>query len=97
MAAEEPNEDVSYEVDSFAIEDYSDKSDESEQLSPHDGLVKAIRKYLKGAIAEHNTFDLIDLTEQAKMTPTQQIAVHKLVVTHLRSIGEVINDKVKER
>lgn len=59
-------------------------------------LIKDIRKYLTEAKSEHNSFDIIDLTEQAKMTPTQQIAVHKCVVQHLRNIEEMINDKVKE-
>ena len=59
-------------------------------------LIQELRKYLDEAIVEHNSFDIIDLTEQAKMTPTQQIAVHKCVVQHLRNIQSTINNKVKE-
>jgi hypothetical protein len=92
----QPTEDVPYEVDPFAVEDQADTPEEAEGLSPESALVKDIRQYLKEAEAEHNTLDLIDLTEAAKMTPTQQIAVHKLVVQHLRNIKEVINNKVKE-
>lgn len=94
--ANQPTEDVPYEIDPFAIEDQDDTQDDSEGLSPESALIKELRQYLKEAIGEHNTFDIIDLTEQSKMTPTQQIAVHKLVVQHLRNIKEIINNKVKE-
>jgi hypothetical protein len=84
-------------VDDFAIEDEDTATDilDDEQTA-ETIVIKEIRKYLKEAEQEHNTFDIIDLTEQAKMTPTQQIAVHKLVVKHLRNIKDIINNKVKE-
>lgn len=89
---------ISGEVDPFAIED--DTSDDAgvaeEELSVETKLIQEIRTYLKEAEAEHNSFDIIDLTEQAKMTPTQQIAVHKCVVQHLRNIKNTINNKVRE-
>ncbi len=99
-----PQEDAPYiptQVDDFAIED-NDILDGTvdtgagEELATETQLIKDIRIYLKEAESEHNTFDIIDLTEQAKMTPTQQIAVHKLVVKHLRNIGAMINEKVRE-
>lgn len=93
----EPTEDIPYTLDEFAIDDSNDSpADEDKKLSPRNALVKELRKYLKEAEAEHNTFDVIDLTEQAKMTPTQQIAVHKCVVQHIRNIKGIIDNKVKE-
>jgi hypothetical protein len=84
-------------VDDFAIEDEDTATDilDDEQTA-ETIVIKEIRKYLKEAEKEHNSFDIIDLTEQAKMTPTQQIAVHKCVVQHLRNIRNTINNKVKE-
>lgn len=90
-------EDVPYDIDPFAIEDQviDDPEGETQQVID-DAVFKDIKVYLAEAIQEHNSFDIIDLTEQAKMTPTQQIAVHKCVVQHLRSIRNMINDKRKE-
>lgn len=92
----QPTEDVPYEIDDFALEeeDFSGITDEEQGVETK--LIQDIRKYLGEAEVEHNTFDIIDLTEAAKMTPTQQIAVHKLVVKHIRNIRAMINDKVKE-
>ncbi len=87
------NEDIPYTVDDFAIAEPERKQDDNQ---PNQSVLKDIQKYLKEAIAEHNTFDTIDLTEQAKMNPTQQIAVHKQVVAHLRNIKSVIDNKIKE-
>jgi hypothetical protein len=85
-------------VDDFAIEDDDPtgvQADEADQ-TVETKLIKEIRQYLKEAKTEHNSFDIIDLTEQAKMTPTQQIAMHKCVVQHLRNIENIIKNKVKE-
>jgi hypothetical protein len=96
-----PTEDEEYlissEVDDFAIadDDGSDGVAEEEQ-TVETKLIQELRTYLNEAEKEHNSFDIIDLTEQAKMTPTQQIAVHKCVVQHLRNIRNTINNKVKE-
>lgn len=91
----EPTEDVPYEVDDFATPDVESDTDTPDQ-TVETVLIKELRQYLKEAEAEHNSFDVLDLTEQAKMTPTQQIAVHKLVVKHIRNIKQAINNKVKE-
>lgn len=92
----EPTEDIPYSAPDFAFDDEGTVADEDKKLSPRNALVKNLRKYLKEAEAEHNTLDVIDLTEQAKMTPTQQIAVHKLVVQHIRNIKSTIDNHVKE-
>lgn len=93
-----PTEDVPYDgaVDDFAIEDDEATGVVDEEQSVETKLIQEIRAYLSEAEAEHNTFDIIDLTEQAKMTPTQQMAMHKCVVQHLRNIKNMINNKVKE-
>lgn len=95
----EPIEDDDYlisgDVDADMIPDEGTTADEEDKTVETE-VIQEIRKYLSEAETEHNTFDIIDLTEQAKMTPTQQIAVHKLVVKHLRNIKGIINTKVKE-
>lgn len=92
----EPTEDVPYQVGDHAVADEDTTPDEDQSLV-NDETIAEINTYLDEAIVEHNALDLIDLTEQAKMTPTQQIAVHKLVVNHLQNIKETINNKVKEQ
>lgn len=100
--AHDPTEDEDYliseaVVDSFAIADADEEDSlDEEELTAETKLIKDIRQYLDEAEKEHNTFDIIDLTEAAKMNPTQQIAVHKLVVQHLRNIRNTINNKVRE-
>lgn len=95
--AHNPTEDVPYsQVDDFAYEDEDFSESNDEDTTVETKLIQDIRKYIKEAKNEHNSFDIIDLTEQAKMTPTQQIAMHKCVVQHLRNIEQMINDKIKE-
>lgn len=86
-------EDVPYTAPDFVTPD-DEREEDPEQ--PNKGVLVETQKYLDEAIAEHNTLDVVDLMEQAHMSPTQQIAVHKLVVQHLRNIKAVIDDKVKE-
>lgn len=94
--AEAQTEDVPYQVDKFAVADEpTDIPDEINQLV-NDAVLKEIRKYLDEAIVEEDSIDQIDLQEQAKMTPTQQIAVHKLVKNHLVNIKEIITNKIEE-
>lgn len=84
-------------VDDFAIEDEDTATDIlDDEQNAETLLIKEIRQYIDEAENEHNSFDVLDLTEAAKMTPTQQIAVHKCVVQHLRNIRNTINNKVKE-
>lgn len=87
---------ISGAVDDFAIEDDDIATTDPEDTTVETILIQELLKYLDEAEKEHNSFDIIDLTEQAKMTPTQQIAVHKCVVQHLRNIRNTINNKVKE-
>lgn len=92
---------VSTAVDEFAIADEdaldnpdADHEDTDQVINTQ--LFADISKYLDEAILEHNSNDIIDLTEAAKMTPTQQIAMHKCVVQHLRAIRQTIKDKREE-
>lgn len=89
----EPTEDIPYEVSEFATSDDEKTVDPDKQ---NESVLKDIQKYLEEAIEEHNTLDQIDLTEAARMNPTQQIAVHKLTVSHLRNIKSTIDNKIKE-
>jgi hypothetical protein len=87
------NEDIPYNAPEFAIPEEEKQTDEDQ---PNKSVLLEVQTYLKEAIIEHNTLDVIDLTEQAKMTPTQQVAVHKVVVNHLRSVETIISNKIKE-
>jgi hypothetical protein len=86
-------EDIPYNVSEFATPEDEKKTDDDQ---PNKSVLLEVKKYLKEAIAEHNSFDVIDLTEAAKMTPTQQIAVHKQVAHHLRHVKTVVDNKLKE-
>ena len=85
-------------IDDFATEDEasSEAGVAEDEQTVETRLIQDLRKYLDEAETEHNSFDIIDLTEAAKMTPTQQIAVHKCVVQHLRNIRNTINNRVRE-
>ena len=103
MAGQIEDEDylVSSAVDDFAIadEDALDNPDPDEdevETLVTTQAVNEVKQYLSEAIKEQDSIDQIDLTEGAKMTPTQQIAVHKLVKQHLINIQTIIVNKVKE-
>lgn len=92
---------VSTAVEDFAIadEDALDNPDPDEdevETLVTTQAVNEVKSYLSEAIKEQDSIDQIDLTEGAKMTPTQQIAVHKLVKQHLINIQTIIINKVKE-
>lgn len=87
------NEDIPYSAPEFATPEEEKQTDEDQ---PNKSVLLEVQKYLQEAIIEHNTVDVIDLTEQAKMSPAQQIAVHKLVVKHLRDIKTEVDNKIKE-
>jgi len=91
MASE--NEDIPYTAPEFTT---PEKENEPDEDQPYKGVLLEIKKYLKETIAEHNSFDVIDLTESSKMTPTQQIAMHKLVVHHLKYVKTMVSNKLKE-
>jgi len=91
---DEGNADPDYLVSDHAIAD--DKPASADPDAPNKSILLELQKYCRQAISEHNSFDIIDLTEQAKMTPTQQIAMHKCVVQHLRNIKSQIDNKIKE-
>lgn len=103
MAGQMEDEDylVSSAVDDFAIADEDalnnpDPDEDEVETFVTTQAVNEVKQYLSEAIKEHDSIDQIDLTEGAKMTPTQQIAVHKLVKQHLINIQTIIVNKVKE-
>lgn len=92
---------VSNAVDDFAVADEDaldnpDPDDDEVETLVTTQAVNEVKQYLSEAIKEQDSIDQIDLTEGAKMTPTQQIAVHKLVKQHLINIQTIIVNKVKE-
>lgn len=88
------NEDIDYTISDHATSEPEKKGDDDDQ--PNKSVLIEVQRYLDEAIAEHNSFDVIDLTEAAKMTPTQQIAVHKSVVHHLKAAKTEVDNKLKE-
>jgi hypothetical protein len=98
--AHEPTEDITGDIDPFALVDEERIEEEDKKLNPQNSLIKELRAYCKKAIAEHNSFDVLSLPQNA--TPEQKVAVfdemfnHKGLVHHLRQIESIINDKVKE-
>lgn len=100
---EDENYLVSTSVDEFAVADEDaldsvdeDLDDDELEQNVNAQAVNEVKQYLVEAIKEQDSIDQIDLTEGAKMTPTQQIAVHKLVKQHLINIQTIIINKVKE-
>lgn len=100
---EDENYLVSTSVDEFAVADEDaldsvdeDLDDDELEQNVNAQAVNELKTYLQEAIKEQDSIDQIDLTEGAKMTPTQQIAVHKLVKQHLINIQTIIINKVKE-
>lgn len=102
-----PTEDEDYlisgEVDDFAFEDENSPTagiTEEEDQTAETKVIQEIRKYLKENIAAHNSFDVLNIPQNAK--PEDKIAVfdemfnHKGVVHHLRQIENIINSKVRE-
>jgi hypothetical protein len=86
-------EDVPYNVSEFATPEPEKRTDEDQV---NKSVLLEIQKYLQEAIDEHNSLDVIDLTMPGDMNPTQQVAVHKLMVSHLRSVKEIVDNKIKE-
>lgn len=87
-------EDIPYAVSEFATPDEEVQPDDPDQVNK--GVLLEIQTYLDEAIDEHNSIDVLDLQEQAKIPLSQQVALHKLVAQHLRNIKSTIDNKIKE-
>lgn len=92
---------VSGAVDDFAIEDETDDIGiADEEQSVETKVIQEIRTYLKTAIIEHNTFDVIELannaTTEQKVAAFDMMAIHKGLIMHLRNVQTIINNKVRE-
>jgi len=88
------NEDIDYTVSDFATPEEDKQTEDTDQ--PNKSVLFKVQKYLEEAIVEHNSLDVIDLTESAKLNPGQQIAVAKQVVNHLRTIKTEVDNKIGE-
>lgn len=92
-------EDAPYtHIDDFALDDESNEGTVAadEDQTAETTVIKEIRAYLKKAIKEHNTLDVVHPEAENTMTTQQQVTMHKQVVIHLRNIQQMINSKVKE-
>jgi hypothetical protein len=96
-----PQEDAPYGgVNPFALADDDNAALDEEDQTIETELIREIRAYVNNAIAEHNSFDVINMPQNAK--PEEKVAVfdemfnHKGLVHHLRQINAIIDNKVKE-
>lgn len=87
------NEDIPYSAPEFAT---PEKETEPDEDQAYKGVLLEVQEYLDEAIAEHNSLDVIDLNMPGKMNPTQQVAVHKVIVSHLRAVKTEVDKKLKE-
>lgn len=86
------NEDLPYiNVEDSALPE--DKHEDPDQ--PNKSVLREVAKYFNEAIEANNTFDVIDLSDSV-LTPTQQIAVRKQVIAHLRDVKSMVDDKLRE-
>lgn len=92
-------EDIPYTAPDFATPDEEQESEEV-VLSKDSALVKAVRKYLQDAIKNHSSFDVINLpanaTPEQKIAAFDDMAIHKGLVMHLRSLQQVLNNIIEE-
>lgn len=86
-------EDIPYSAPEFATPEEEKQSDDDQ---PNKSILLEVQKYLDEAIVEHNSMDVIDLSESFKLNPGQQIAVAKQVVNHLRAVKTIVDSKIKE-
>lgn len=100
---EAQSEDTQYipsTVDDFAIADEDSVNTLDDEMTPEKLALKEIRDYCKKAIKDHNSFDVLNLPQNA--TPEQKCAVfdemfnHKGLVHHLRQVQQIIENNVKE-
>jgi hypothetical protein len=98
----EPTEDIAYDapIDEFAFEDEATIGVAEEEQTVETKLTQEILAYCDKAIGEHNSFDVLNIPQNA--THEQKIAVfdemfnHKGLVHHLRQIQAMIKTKVRE-
>lgn len=90
-------EDVPYSVSEFATPEDEKQPDEDQ---PNKSVLVEMQKYLREAIAEHNTFDVVNLpdnaTKEEKVAAFDMMAIHKGLVMHLRTVKTMIDNKIKE-
>lgn len=99
--AGEPTEDIDYtsgEVDDFATPDPEKKTDDIDQ--PNKSVLEEISKELAHDIAEHNSFEVLQVpanaTPEQKIAAFDDIAIHKGLALYLKKYKLMIDNKVKE-
>jgi len=94
----EPIEDITGDVDPFAIEDEPDRTPDPDQAKK--SVLEAVVKELEEDIAVHSSFDVINLpanaTPEQKVGAYDEIAIHKGLALHLKKYKIMINNKLKE-
>lgn len=96
-----PTEDITGDIDPFAIEDEPTSNfDAEDKLTNDDGKIEKIQAYVEKAIEQHNSFDVLQLPQNAtvddKVAVFNEMFNHKGIVFHLRQIQEIINNEGEE-
>ncbi len=86
-------EDISYSAPEFATPEDEKKPDEDQ---PYKGVLIEVQKYLDGAIAKHNSLDVLNPEAENTMSTQQQVVVHMAVVAHLKKVKVDVDNKIKE-
>lgn len=86
-------EDIPYSVSDHAT---PEKETEQDPDQPNKSVIHDVKEYIVEAIAEHKSIDVIDMNKPGDLSVEQQMAVHKIVVTHLRNLEKTVDDKLKE-
>lgn len=100
---------VSSTVDEFAVADAeildeldpeADEDDLETDQIVNKSIIDEIQAYCKTAIAEYNSFDVLQLptnaTEEQKLAVYDEMFRYKGLVHHLRQIQTIITNKVEE-
>lgn len=94
----EPTEDITGDIDPFATPDNSNQESDPDQ--PHKSVLVEVSEELARDIAEHNSFDCLNLpknaTTEQKAAVFDEIAVHKGLAVHLSKYKTMIDNKIKE-
>lgn len=93
----EPTEDITGDVDSFAIPDEEPRTPDPDKRRK--SILVQVSKELDRDIATHNSFESLQLpanaTPEQKIALYDEIAIHKGLALHLQKYKSLIDGKLK--
>jgi hypothetical protein len=94
----EPTEDITGDVDSFAIPEEEPRTPDPDKRRK--SILVQVSKELQHDIDTHNSFDSLQLpanaTPEQKVALYDEIAIHKGLALHLKKYKSLIDGKLKE-